>query len=104
MNRTVIATGRRRARRESWLERLPVARIQRPDWAEHGNCHGLPIGVMFGTATAAVRRAVAVCEGCPSRLSCLAAARDAELVDRHHVYGVRGGLPASDRRHVYTGR
>lgn len=101
---TVIRRSRTRAEREAWLERLPAARVTRPDWAKRGNCYGLPIGMMFPTTSAESRLAAAICQGCVSRLSCLAAARidEAANPDPFHTYGVRGGLTATARAFAYA--
>lgn len=105
---TVIDDLRRRDRRQGWLERLPVARVQRPDWDIRGHCYGLPIDTMFpGSGGSGSRHALDICVACPSQLSCLAAARIDEhrpglRHDHTNIYGVRGGLTATDRAAAYN--
>lgn len=86
---------RARAVRESWALRGPVA-VERDGWQERRKCAGMR-DVFFGTTRSDVKRARAICEGCPVRLDCLAAAHKAEPSTVLHCFGIYGGLTPAER-------
>lgn len=82
----------------AWVERIDVA-VELPGWTARAACTGRT-ALMYPDTAAETARALAVCDGCPVRLSCLAAARGPEQTDRL-VFGVRGGLTAAQRAAAY---
>ena len=72
-------------------------------WLELAACRGLDTSWWFPQRhdMFTLRVAVAVCRGCPVRAPCLAEALAEE--DQAYVFGVRGGLTASQRRGHPTG-
>jgi transcription factor WhiB len=85
---------------ESWQLRLEVAK-ERPGWQRHAACLG-STELMYPERADEEAVAIAVCVSCPVRMSCLGAARADELPSHGAgVYGVRGGLIATQRTAVY---
>jgi hypothetical protein len=92
-----LIEARRRAVRVSWaLRYLPVP----PEgaWWLRGACAGSSgLFTDDGTDRSTTLDAIAQCEACPVRLSCLRAAACEERFELD-VHGVRGGFSAAERR------
>lgn len=74
-------------------------------WHDHAVCRGMDTEVFYpvsrdATALAReVRRAKAICAGCPVRSECLS-----DALDRHDVHGIWGGLGEDERRVLMQSR
>lgn len=62
-------------------------------------CHGTPLDLWYTPARQP--EAVAICQRCPHRATCLTEALDEER-DAEYRYGVRGGLTAAERDRIAT--
>ena len=76
----------------------PVVSDDRVTWRESAACRFLDTELFFpigkaGRAIEEIRRAKAVCAGCPVRPPCLAFA-----LDTHQGYGIWGGYDEDERR------
>ncbi len=71
------------------------------NWQERSACKGLGPDWFFAPArSVGIRKALAVCAGCPVRAECLAYAEEneADETDLDCLAGVYGGLTAKDRQ------
>lgn len=87
---------RRRAAavRESWSLRATIA-TETPGWRTRMSCLGAQPSIFYDGPVKAAR---AICEDCPTRLSCLAAAHAEEFaLGIKDIFGIRGGLTAAER-------
>ncbi|MEX1178864.1 MAG: WhiB family transcriptional regulator [Nitriliruptor sp.] len=69
------------------------------DWRADAACRELDIEIFFAVDEASQREAIAVCETCPVRSSCLEHA----IANREH-YGVWGGVREQDRKRLVRAR
>lgn len=71
------------------------------DWRTRAACRGIDPELFFGTGTnkridrTRERDAKAICEGCNTRVECLA-----EALSNDEEYGIWGGMNADERRSV----
>ncbi len=70
-----------------------------PQWQHRAACRGVAPGYMFPSRGEPVGPAVEVCNACPVKVECLAAAL---ISPGGEGYGVWGGLPARDRKRLRT--
>ena len=78
---------------------------QRHVWRDHAACIGKPMMWFYASERwpELIELALATCQGCPIRQQCLTDALNYEVGDRD-VYGVRGGMVASERVRLIRGR
>jgi hypothetical protein len=76
------------------LLRWRLRRFAPPEWHADAACAGQHTATFFPAAGRSAAAAVAICDRCPVRSTCLAEA----LADPGLDYGVRGGLTARARR------
>jgi WhiB family redox-sensing transcriptional regulator len=77
----------------------PGSGADAPAWATLGRCRGLPTEVFFSDDPFSIARAKAICDRCPVRDRCLAAA-----LERGEPWGVWGGELFEAGRIVATKR
>ncbi|HWL44531.1 MAG TPA: WhiB family transcriptional regulator [Ilumatobacter sp.] len=70
---------------------------RRPQWHDDAACRDVPTEVMFPREHARYADAVAICQPCPVRQTCLES-------NLHEAYGVWGGTTARERRELRMGR
>lgn len=74
----------------------PGAISQDSAWLDEARCAGMASPDFFADAESEKRLAKAICDECPARLECLAAA-----LLNHESRGVWGGLDARERARLY---
>jgi hypothetical protein len=67
------------------------------EWFLHAACRGEQLEVFFPPSGVSFARALDICRACTVTEECLAAAVREEAED-HHLFDVRGGLTAPERR------
>lgn len=90
---TLDAQETRRVRRDPRFRLAVAERIATPDWRSAGLCLRLDPEQFFPNPTDDPAPAIAICNRCPVRGACLAAALDAGECD-----GVWGGTTIEERR------
>jgi hypothetical protein len=79
--------------------RRRLRRFAPPAWHADAACAGQPVDVFFPAAGKSAAAALAICDNCPVRSTCLAEA----IADPGLDYGVRGGMTARARRRARRG-
>lgn len=70
-------------------------------WRANAACRGVPVAVFYRDNTA---QAEALCDTCPVKAECLAAAADEEMGIEWRTHGYRAGMTPAERiRHARTG-
>jgi len=104
INRRYLTQARQRAQNEAWAWRYH-SHTPQPGWQQHAACRGLDPNLFYSenNTTAKIPTAInRICDGCPVRVDCGAAASIEEnVLDLNVIHGVRAGMAATTRANMY---
>lgn len=104
IDRTFVSQARRRAQNEAWMWRYHST-DPRPGWHNYAACRGLGVDWFYGaegTSEKTPATVLALCHKCRVRLDCGAALAREEDNNGLTIHGVRAGMHARTREHLYV--